>query len=123
MSRTNDELFKKCSNAEMLEMLDVCPAIIDELREKGHRLLIDAYDALLPSYGMSFLAFPVYKNDYNDDVAYFSYRYMIDNDKYEMSGGQGYKTMAKAQLEAVHETMYKLRDRIKTAEKSVASPK
>lgn len=116
MNKTTDELYKKCTNAEMLEKIDGCPEILNELKKKYQHLLIDAYDAILPEYGMSFLAFPVYKNDYNDDIAYFSYRYMIDNNKYEMSGDQGYKTMAEAQLEAVHETMYELQKRIRNGQ-------
>ena len=114
--KKNDPIISKCTNAEMLERLEVCPEVTEELSKKGCRLLIDAYDALLPEYGMSFFAFPVYKNDYNDDIAYFSYRYMIDNNKYEMSGDQGYKTMAEAQLEAVHETMYELQKRIRNGQ-------
>lgn len=114
--KRDDPIIRKCTNAEMQKMLDGCPEILNELKKKYQHLLIDAYDAILPEYGMSFLAFPVYKNDYNDDIAYFSYWYMIDNDKYEMSGDQGYKTMAEAQLEAVHETMYELQKRIRNGQ-------
>lgn len=116
MNKTTDELYKKCTNAEMQKMLDGCPEILNELKKKYQHLLIDAYDAILPEYGMSFLAFRVYKNDYNDDIAYFSYRYMIDHNEYEMSGDQGCKTMAEAQLEAVHETMYELQKRIRNGQ-------
>lgn len=114
--KKNDPIIRKCTNAEMQKMLDGCPEILNELEKKYQHLLIDAYDAILPTYGMSFFAFPVYKNDYNDDIAYFSYRYMIDNNKYEMSGDQGYKTMAEAQLEVVHETMYELQKRIRNGQ-------
>lgn len=114
--KKNDPIIRKCTNAEMQKMLDGCHEILNELKKKYQHLLIDAYDAILPEYGMSFHASPVYKNDYNDDIAYFSYWYMIDHNKYEMSGDQGYKTMAEAQLEAVHETMYELQKRIRNGQ-------
>lgn len=95
-------------------MLDECPEIKEKLHKKRDSFLIDAYEALLPTYNMSFHAYPVYKNDYNDNIAYFTYQYTIDKEKHdELYSDRRYKTLAKAQLEAVHATMYKLRERIK----------
>ena len=100
-----------CTNKELLDMLNVCPNIIERLKERNCPDLIDAYDALLFDYRMDFGTDAVYKGN-TDVIAYWSYWYKIDGKKFEMNSDWGFKTKAEAQLEAVHATMYELRERI-----------
>lgn len=113
--KNSDDHFRKCSDADIRQLLSPCPEVLEKMMEMGRIPLIDAYDSVLFSYGMHFCVFPVYKNDNNDAVAYFGYQYAIGKDRYEMEGNQGCRTRAEAQLVVVHETMYELRRRIRNA--------
>lgn len=107
----NDKECCNCTNKAMLNMLDVCPNIIEELRTYNRSYLVDAYDFILPKYNMDWYVYPIYNGD-AEEVVSWSYNYMTDGTRFEMKGDKGYNTRAEAQIAAVHETMYKLRNRI-----------
>ena len=115
---SNEKMWRNCSNSEMLEMLKVCPEVIDELRNMRYKDLFSAYDSILPKYNMDWSTYPVYKGE-SDEILFFEYRYVIDGKVYNMNGDWGYKTNAKAQIEAVHATMYELRERIRIEKKQL----
>jgi hypothetical protein len=60
---------------------------------------------------MSFGIDPVYKGN-SDSILYFGYYYSIDGEKKERFNCEEIKSFAEAQLQAVHDTMYRLRERL-----------
>ena len=110
----NDNIWRNCTNEELLDALASCPEIIDELKSSGYNTMINAYDALLPRYKMDRGTNPVTKEG-TDEIEYFSYWYGIDGKDYGMADGQGFKTKAEAQLASVKETMHELQKRILAA--------
>ena len=104
--------WQDCSEKKLLDILDVCPEVVAKMRER-FGISIDSYDAVLFDYDMSFGVSPVNKK-HSDEVAYFEYWYRIGNRM--VSIPSRYKTKAKAQLDAVHDTMYELRNRITNCE-------
>ena len=105
---------RKCTNNELKEMLSACPDIIDELRKRSAVTTgdwIDLYDLLLFEHGMSLRVVPVYKND-TDTVLFYGYHYSIDGEEIERFDCEEIKSFAEAQLQAVHDTMYRLRERL-----------
>ena len=113
MEKSKIEL-RNCTNNELKKMLSACPEIIDELRKHSAVSAgdwIDLYDLLLDKHGMSFGIDPVYNGD-SDTILYFGYHYWIDGEKTERFDCEGIKSFAEAQLQAVHDTMYRLRERL-----------
>ena len=104
--------WQDCSEKKLLDMLDVCPEVVAKMRER-FGVSIDSYEAVLFDYDMSFGVFSVYKKD-SEEVACFDYWYRIGDRKVSIPSGS--KTKAKAQLDAVHDTMYELRNRITNCE-------
>lgn len=113
MKKGKTEL-RKCTNNELKKMLSACPEIIDELRKRSAVTTgdwIDLYDLLLFEHGMSFGIDPVSKND-KDTVLFYGYHYSIDGEKRERFDCEEIKSFAEAQLQAIHDTMYRLRERL-----------
>lgn len=110
----NDKECCNCTNKAMLDMLEVCPIIIEELRTYNCSYLMDAYDSILPKYNMDWYVYPIYNGD-TEKIVSWSYNYTIDGTRFEMNGDKGYNTRAEAQLAAAHATMYELRSRIEKA--------
>lgn len=105
---------RKCTNDALKEMLSACPDIIDELKKRSAVTTgdwIDLYDLLLFEHGMSLRVVPVYKND-TDTVLFYGYHYSIDGEEIERFDCEEIKSFAEAQLQAVHDTMYRLRERL-----------
>lgn len=105
---------KNCTNDSLEEMLSACPEIIDELRKRSAVTIgdwIGLYDLLLYEHGMSLRVIPVYKND-TDTVLYYGYHYSIDGEEIDRFDCEEIKSFAEAQLQAVHDTMYRLRERL-----------
>ena len=105
--------WQNCSEKKLLDMLDVCPEVVAKMKER-FGISIDSYDAVLFDYDMSFGISPVPNKNYPEETAYFKYWYMIGDRTIESSAK--YKTKARAQLDAVHDTMYELRNRITNCE-------
>ncbi len=105
---------RKCTNEELKKELSACPEIIEELiklSDVSSGDWIDLYDLLLYKHGMSFGIDPVYKGK-NDIILYFAYHFWIDGEKTQILECRGIKTFANAQLQVVHDTMYRLRERL-----------
>lgn len=102
---------ENCTNKDLLDLLNVCPYVIQKLQESNCLDLIDAYDALLFRYKMKFGTEAVFNGD-TEIVLYWTYWYKIDGKKNEIICEEYYKTKAGAQLAAVHDTMYELNYRI-----------
>ena len=105
---------RNCNNDELKKMLSACPEIIDELRKRSAISAgdwINLYDLLLFEHGMSFGIDPVYKGN-SDSILYFGYYYSIDGEKKERFNCEEIKSFAEAQLQAVHDTMYRLKERL-----------
>ena len=103
MKKGKTEL-RKCTNNELKKMLSACPEIIDELRKRSAVTTgdwIDLYDLLDPFY-----------NNSMDTILFFGYHYCIDGEKRERFDCEEIKSFAEAQLQAVHDTMYRLRERL-----------
>ena len=112
----NDNIWRNCTNEELLETLDTCPEIIEEMRATGYSTMINAYDAILPRYNMDRGTNAMTREDCNE-VECFGWWYMIDGTGYDMKGSQGLKSKAEAQLASVKETMGELQSRIIAAKK------
>lgn len=113
MKKGKTEL-RKCTNNELKKMLSACPEIIDELRKRSAVTTgdwIDLYDLLLFEHGMSFGIDPFYNNSM-DTILFFGYHYCIDGEKRERFDCEEIKSFAEAQLQAEHDTMYRLRERL-----------
>lgn len=113
MKKGKTEL-RKCTNNELKKMLSACPEIIDELRKRSAVTTgdwIDLYDLLLFEHGMSFGIDPFYNNSM-DTILFFGYHYCIDGEKIERFDCEEIKSFAEAQLQAVHDTMYRLREKL-----------
>lgn len=104
----NVKKWQDCSEKKLLDMLDVCPEIVTKMRDQ-FGISIDSYNAVLFEYDMNFGVSPVYKKDM-EEVACFDYWYKIGDRKVSIPSRS--KTKAEAQLNAVHDTMYELRDRM-----------
>lgn len=110
--KTNEEIWRNCANNELKEMLDLCSEIIEKI--KGHLSAsttewVDIYELLLSAYniewGFEFISEKRVRRP-------FTYWYRIDDEVIDMAGFECFKTKAEAQLRAVHETMYKLKNRM-----------
>lgn len=110
----NDNIWRNCTNEELLELLQSCPEIIEELKATGYNSMINAYDAILPRYNMDRGTDPVTKGD-SEDIEYFGCWYTIDGKDYSIAEGHGFKSKAEAQLASVKETMHELKERITAA--------
>lgn len=106
-----DTIWRNCTNEELLELLDECPEVVEELKKIGYNDLVNSYDALVLRYNMDRVTNPVYKEN-TEEVEYFGYWYRIDGIMYDMKEGQICKTKAEAQLASVKETMHELQNRI-----------
>lgn len=107
----NDNIWRNCTNEELLEVLDGCPEIIEELKATGYNSMINAYDALLPRFNMDRGTDPVTKEG-TEEIDFFGCWYRIDGRDYNLADGQGFKSKAEAQLASVKETMHELQGRI-----------
>lgn len=111
--KTTEELWTNCSNKKLLKELDVCPEIIEELEKHSTTSTTDLvvlYDLILTEYNMRWCIDQINKGKRSGFT--YNYRYKIDDEWFDISPCEFFKTRAEAQLRAVHETMYKLRDRI-----------
>ena len=108
----NDTIWRNCTNEEILDLLDTCPEVVEELKKTGYQEFINSYDALLPLYKMDRGTSPVYKGN-TDDVEYFEYWFMVDGKQYNMQECERYATKAESQLASVQATMLELQRRIK----------
>lgn len=113
-NESNDNIWRNCTNEEMLKALDACPEIIEELKATGYNSMINAYDALLPRYNMDRGTDPVTK-DGTEEIDFFGCWYRIDGKDYDMTDGHAFKSKAEAQLASVKETMHELQSRILAA--------
>lgn len=105
---------KNCTNDALKDMLSACPEIIDELKKRSAVTIgdwIGLYDLLLYEHGMSFGIDPFYNNSM-DTILFYGYHYCIDGEKIERFDCEEIKSFAEAQLQAVHDTMYRLRERL-----------
>lgn len=102
-----------CTNKDILELLDICPLVIEQIKKKEHiyRYLYDAYEDVANQYGISLGVAIVYKGD-TDNIHHYDYWYKYSDVKVDTTGVKGFKTFAKAQLEVIHQTMYELENRI-----------
>ena len=105
---------RRCTNDELKEELSSCPEIIEELTKLSVVSLgdwIDLFDSLLYKHGISFGIAPVYKGN-SETILYYGYWYSIDGEITERFDCKGIKSFAEAQLQAVHDMMYRLRERL-----------
>ena len=113
--KSKEKTWEKCSNKKLQEGLSACPEVIEMIRNHpsaSSSNWIDVYDIILSNYNMSFGTNPVYKGNTNV-VLYFDYHFWIDGEETPIQKCKENKTLADAQLCAVHDTMYKLRERIR----------
>lgn len=111
-----DTIWRNCTNEELLEVLEECPEVIEELKKIGYNDFINSYDALILRYNMDRVTNPVHKEN-TEEVERFEYWYRIDGEMYDMKEGQICKTKAEAQLASVKETMHELQKRIVDAKR------
>lgn len=107
----NDNIWRNCTNEELLNVLDNCPEIIKELKATGYNSMINAYDALLPRYNMDRGTDPVTKEG-TEEIDFFGCWYRIDDKNIHLINREGFKSKADAQLASVKETMHELQSRI-----------
>lgn len=110
-----DKKLLNCTDKQLLKELDNCIIIVEALNNKNrlyHRPLIDLYDLLLDSYNMKMRII----SEFDGAVSYFDYLYSIDNEDIKPPYNRHYKTKAEAQLDAVHDTKYKLKERMEATE-------
>ena len=108
---SDDKKLLNCTDKQLLMELDNCKIIVEALNNKNrlyHKPLIDLYDLLLDSYNMKMKII----SEFDGAVSYFDYWYSIDNEEIKPSYNRRYKTKAEAQLDAVHDTKYQLKERM-----------
>jgi hypothetical protein len=117
---TNRIAWAECSKKQVIEMLgEPCSAIAKIMTSNpevktGGLTLFEAYRELAYRYHISFRAYPVYWED-SDYVAYFTFDYTNSNDVVISSNDECGK-LKDAQLGAIHNTMYLLKERMETAQ-------
>ncbi len=104
------EAFWNCSHLAVLRMLSVCPktkAAYKELMDKGSYLPFSAYDVIAGRCGFSVSVHPVF-DSITECVEYFTF-YINSSFSNEKC-----KTLKKAQLRAIHESMYQVENKLNT---------
>ena len=113
---TNRLAWAECSKKQVIEMLgepcsSIARIIVNNPEVKAGRLtLFEAYRDLADRYHISLRAYPVHWED-SDYVAYFTFNYTNSNGDVITSDDECGK-LKEAQLCAIHNTMYLLRERM-----------
>lgn len=116
---TNRIAWAECSSRQVIDMLgEPCKAIAEIIVcnpevKSGDLTFFEAYKELAYRYHIKIRVYPVHWED-SGYVAFFTYDYTNSNDVV-ISNDDEYGKLKDAQLGAIHNTMYLLRESMETA--------